>query len=229
MYHKTKHYPIVFVLNFSVVVTLGMFGCVDRTVTEGRAYGFSIGQSKQEAFSTIAKQIREGTSHGMTTLQDRDAEISEHNKCLEEKDVAQLDACFDRWTQWEIVEAPPLIEHTIVLDFSKGVLRSVKEVTNNSLQDYRKELVTIGDDYDRVLLDLKERSRRQSLPLRARTGWMARRQPTQGSLDEFQLVAPYDRWVLYVGKMPTHFNTIELLFRADRLTSIRRVRSQEMP
>lgn len=203
---------------------------IDRTVTAGSAFGFTIGQSKEEAFTTAERLFTAGKLNAITTLTDYEEELRLNPWLEQPMSVEAARNRFFAWDYWRLVySAPGSADELPVLLFEGDYLTGVGPPGHLQSQwqppDVSKVRLRPGQTRQEVLESLEVLSNASGYEdLRLSTGWMARRQPLTFSENEFLLVEGYDRWTLLVGREQSFFNTIELQFRDGRLSQIHRHR-----
>ncbi|MEM7281373.1 MAG: hypothetical protein AAF438_07075 [Pseudomonadota bacterium] len=207
---------------------------IDQTVTSGSAYGFTVGQSKIEAYQIAYEKFQAEEIVRIQTVRSREVELKRH-PWLREKfhRLEDVQEHFDQWNHWSVwlrALEPQLLaviewQGTAVSGVGKpGALGQLwqPEVGRASTE------IAAGDSYEDAYSALHALAKVSGYEeLVVRTGWMARRQPTYLTQEEFRFVEFYDEWRLYVGSA---FNTIQLSFDGGKLQEIHRHRQHfELP
>lgn len=209
---------------------------VDKTVTSGSAFGFTIGQSKEEAFTTAARLFTAGKLNGINTVIGYEEELRLNPWLEQPLSVEAARNHFFGWNHWRIVYSTQgSADDLPVLLFAGDHLTGVGPPGRLQSQWQPPGVPKIhlrrGQTRQEVLESLEVLSNAPGYEdLRLSTGWMARRQPAAFSENEFLLVEGHDHWELLVGRERSSFNTIDLQFRDGRLSQIHRHRQYfELP
>lgn len=210
---------------------------LDVSVTEGSEYGFTIGQSKEQAYRAAQSLFRQGRVSGIDSTGDRDEEIRMNPWLDRTLTLAEVRPRFLQWDTWVLERIrKPQNEIVAVLQFRGNELESIGRPPPNLFTSWRPANTADvhfrqGQTRQEVLAELEELTTHGGYEqMRLSTGWMARRQPATFADTEYGLVAPADRWTLFVGKSQSAFNTIDLEFQDGRLKTIHRHRQYfELP
>ncbi len=210
---------------------------LDEAVTQGSEYGFTIGQSKEQAYRAAQSLFRQGQVSGIDSTGNRDDEIRMNPWLDRTLTLAEARPRFHLWNDW-ILESPrkPQNEIIAVLQFQGDQLKSIGLPPPDLVTSWRPANTADlhfrqGQTRHEVLAQLEELTTRPGYEqMRLSTGWMARRQPVGFADSEYGLVEHADRWTMFVGKPRSFFNTISLEFRDGRLKTIHRHRQYfELP
>ena len=208
---------------------------VDKEVTAGSAYGFTIGQSKADAYRIAQSQFRSGDITAIDTIRNREEEVKrfpEINGNASYRTVAAIEGWFDNWNHWSLWidgDNPSLL---VIFTFNgdrfsgvgRGPLGEVWQPADADGITFR-----VGQSYAEVYKLLEALSRSPGYEtLVLDTGWMARRQPVELNEAEYRYVAEYDDWTLLVSR--SRLNSIQLTFDQGRLSRVHRHRQYfELP
>jgi hypothetical protein len=213
------------------------FSYVDKEITAGTAYGFTVGQSKQDAYKRAQLQFLNGEITRIDTILTRDEEVKlfpKINGSVSYHTVAEVRGLFENWDQWSLWlngDKPSLLA---ILRFQGDRLSGVDSgspgpgetllVAGGNATNFRA-----GQSYKEVYQTLEALSRTPGYErLVLDTGWMARRQPVEFKDAEYRFVAEYDEWTLLVGD--SRLNSIQLTFNEGRLVRVHRHRQHfELP
>jgi hypothetical protein len=231
---------LVAALVFVTVAYVGFlyFSFLDKTVTSGSAYGFTIGQSKAEAYRIAQTQFQNGEISRIHTIGSREEELvryPEVNRSDSYYSVTEVRDWFDNWNHWSLWSAPNFKTPLVIITFKGKHVQGVGAPGNLGASwtppNTKDITITAGQTYHEVYRSLETLLQAPGYEsLQLDTGWMARRQPDQLEDYEFRFVANDDRWTLLIGSSESFFNNVELGFSQNRLTSIRRHRQYyELP
>lgn len=209
---------------------------LDETTTSGFAYGFTIGQTRAQAYRIAQAQFRDGDIEAIDTQQNHEQEMRRFAGILggppghlaARHTVSEIRDSFESWDYWFVwldykSKPPAALAH---LRFHGDRLQELELLQPAPSDDLR---LRVGQSYAEVYSALESRA---PLPedavLALATGWMARRQPVSFSDSEYRFVAEEDEWTLKVNG--TYLNTIQLSFHDGRLVRIHRHRQYfELP
>ena len=227
-------YFALFMLLSVVLIYIGYLYAtyIDDTVNTGSAYGFTIGQSKHEAYRIIQNKYRDGEISKIDTIQDRESEHALHPWLNNEfQNIHEVKERFNEWSDWSIWNKSQLL--AIVKwdgDYVSWVGKP-RELGGRWQPENIDLAISRGDSYEGVfqfLQELKAYSKYKDIALK--TGWMARRQPTKFTSIEYKLIETHDNWTLVYGKKNSYFDTITLAFENEVLIEIHRHRQNfELP
>lgn len=210
---------------------------LDEDVTQGSEYGFTIGQSKEQAYRAAQSLFRQGQVSEIHSIGNLEDEIRMNPWLDRTLTLAEARPRFHQWDDW-VLENPrkPQDEIIAVLQFQGDQLESIGLPPPNLVTSWRPANTTDldfrqGQTRHEVLAQLEELTTRPGYEqMRLSTGWMARRQPVDFADSEYGLVEHDDRWTMLVGKRRSYFNSIRLEFRDGRLKTIHRHRQYfELP
>lgn len=210
---------------------------LDETYRSGSAYGFTIGQSKLEAYQIARQEFQAGKIGAIDTNRGREAEIRAHPWLQEYLSVAEARKRFHQWDSWDLwlsdAGRRPVPHALLIFEGDRLTLLGQPPKSDGPWQLRAQFELPIheGQTRDEVLQSLEDLSRSPLYKdLRLSTGWMARREPREFAPDEFELVKATDEWLLLVGHERSYFNNIRLRFAEGRLVEIHRHRQNfELP
>lgn len=240
---KQRRRLILFVVGCLTVPLLFPVGCVaylylsyiHDEVTEGSAYGFTIGQTKEEAYAVVGEMFHEGEIAHMSSERVRGEPFPERRRVPESSHVGRLRGVFPDWDSWTLENAAPYSVHLywhgdalerIRLYEGPGGWRLVDRWSPSAAPalEFR-----VGHSYEEVYRLLLQLDEVQTGPrIRLRTGNLGVRQPVEGSREEYRFVEDLGRWKLYLDE--DFWDSIKLEFEDDRLRRITRHRQNfELP
>jgi len=196
---------------------------IDKTITSGTAYGFTIGQAKADVYRIAQLQFRDGDIEAIDTLRSRDEELKQFPEIIGDRHkVSEVRDWFESWNQWSLWlegEKPVLLA---VLKFHGDQLNHPWQAPNADDLGFRT-----GQSYSEAYSRLEALVTAHASMV-VDTGWMARRQPMSFDDSEYRFVSEQDEWTLLVND--DYFNTVRLSFTRGRLSRIHRHRQYfELP
>jgi hypothetical protein len=202
---------------------------LDVTTTSGSAYGYTIGQTRADAYRVAQAQFRGGDIEAIDTLRNREVEIEHFPGIVggaARHKISEVRDSFERWDQWALWLEGETHDPLAILKFHGDRLHDLDLSQPGHPDDLG---LRVGQSYAEVYSALESLA---ALPeyasLVVDTGWMARRQPVSFGDSEYRLVAEQDEWTLLVNG--SYLNTIRLSFHDGRLVRIYRRRQYfELP
>ena len=210
---------------------------INTTIVSGSGYGFTIGQSKEQAYEAAKRAFEAGNLAGINTVQDRNEELL-LNPWLE-ADLPVKDAVdrIEGWDTWSLSlntssDRPSLLGVVVFEgDYVSSVGQPGKLSSRWNPPEYPALDIHKGQTRAQVAVVFQALSQSPGYEsLRLSTGWMARRQPKTFAQAEFRYVEGNDDWTLLVDQKWSYFNTVRLRFHDGALAEIHRHRQYfELP
>jgi len=210
---------------------------IDRTLVSGSGYGFTIGQSKLQAYEAAQRAFEAGKLVGIDTVHDRDEELQLYPWLEADLPVEHVLDRIDGWDHWSLSlntssDRPSLLA-VVVFEGDKvsGVGQPGKLGARWHPPAFPAVEIHQGQTRAQVAAMFQALSQSPGYEsLRISTGWMARRQPKTFARAEFRYVEGDDDWTLLVDHEWSYFNTVRLRFHDGALAEIHRHRQYfELP
>jgi hypothetical protein len=203
---------------------------VDKEVTAGDAYGFTIGQTKADVYRIARSKFQQGHITEIHTIRNREEEIkrfTEINGDDNYRTVAEVRGWFDRWNHWSLWLDGENRVLLAIVTFHGNRVSDVYHPTDGEVGEFADAdgvPLKLGQTYSEAYEALESLSRTAGYEtLVVRSGWMARRQPVEFQDSEYRFVEEFDEWTLLVSKR-SFMNFIRLTFENGRLSRIYRHR-----
>ena len=210
---------------------------IDKTITTGSAYGFEIGQSKEEAYGAAKREFEAHRLVAVDTVHDRDEELQRYPWLDSDLPVEEALAHVDGWDHWSLslhtADQRPLLLALVL--FEGDSVSAVGQPGALGERWHPAELTRFelhhGQSRAQAATAIQGLSHADGyVGLAVSTGWMARRQPRSFAPEEFRFVEASDDWTLIVDHRHAYFNTVRLRFDSGRLVEIHRHRQYfELP
>lgn len=243
---------ILIFLGIALLIPIGIivflvFTHINETVESGSAYGFTIGQSKQEAYKIARGQFERGEIIKMSTSINWETSKFLYPKTVEHLTMKEVERWSNLWDKWELEQDDdgdgvgdegslmvvikfhgPKVSEIRLPIYLDGTLDSLSRNHDRWLVPGLEKgfTVSVGQTYEKVFQFLKSLSESpgyESLVLTIKLT-PALWQPLRFTKKEFRLVEPYDAWTLYKSDPTPGSNNIELIFKDNHLQKIRRYR-----
>lgn len=226
------------------LIIVSIIGCVyqNEDFTEGTAYGFTIGQTKQEVYRNAQSKYKKGEIVQIEPDLGREEYLQVNPELNHGHKVANVDEWFDLWNSWTLkIDGEDFYLYTVI-DIEESTVSWIGLLRKNHHElELQNEWIApnmenppkifAGQTFKEVYQALLTISRDPAYEkLVVSTGWMVRRPVTKFTQDEYRFISPYDRWqLMYSGKM-IHNNYLEFKFANGKLIHINRHRQNfELP
>jgi hypothetical protein len=212
-----------------------------QTVHEGEAYGFRVGDTKEQTFADAADLLAKGEFGWLSPWVDRNAYYEIYPTLFDYQPPDQVAAVFEDWVSWKLRGFSDGETKQVQLFFAYpgNTLRQIDWTrhnisgwptaypeawpSGNGLPSIHK-----GMPSGEVLLALIRLTAHEGYEgMEMTPPYLAWRQITRPEPDDFDRIRPFGEW--YVRKLKTPFSTdsIHLKFKGDKLMEIGRYRNYD--